>query len=210
MLTEFRSDTFGLAQAVCTRVCHDIGGPTGALAGALEMMAGEVEDAAEVARDAVQVIDRRLRFWRAAVGGVGQPLDAAALAGLAEGLTLGKRLSVSLGGMAPGASAEPALAQALLLAILLATESLPRGGTVRVSGSPETALAVQPEGPAAAWPAALSEVLRNRVAVPLTPRGVALPLLGMALAAGRVRLDLAEPTPGAPPPPLVLRAGDAA
>ena len=60
-----------LAQAVCTRLCHDLGGPAGALSGALEMLDGG-DDAVEVAQDAARSIDRRLRFWRAAVGGTGE------------------------------------------------------------------------------------------------------------------------------------------
>ena len=60
-----------LAQAVCSRLCHDLGGPVGALSGALEMLGEPGDDAAEVAVDAARIIDRRLRFWRAAVGGPG-------------------------------------------------------------------------------------------------------------------------------------------
>ncbi len=37
-----------LAQMVCTRLCHDLGGPAGALSGALDLLEGEGDDALDV------------------------------------------------------------------------------------------------------------------------------------------------------------------
>ncbi|WP_456305759.1 hypothetical protein, partial [Falsiroseomonas oryziterrae] len=90
------ADGLALAQAVCTRLCHDLGGPIGAVAGVLEMLGEGGDDAGEVARDAARSLDRRLRFWRVAVGGAAGELDTAGLAALTEGLTLGRRASVDL------------------------------------------------------------------------------------------------------------------
>lgn len=178
-----------LAQAVCTRLCHDLGGPTGALSGALELLDGAADEAGEVARDAVRIIDRRLRFWRAAVGGTAADLDGPALAQLAEGLTLGRRATVDIAGLAADAAVPPALAQPLLMAMLVGVEAMPRGGTLRVAGHPAEGIGLRPEGPGAAWPAGLPALLAGEKPV-LTPRGIALPLLTALAAAGRVRLDL--------------------
>ena len=53
-------------------------------------MLGEVPDeAVELARDAARIIECRVRFWRAAVGGTSAELDLASLTQLGEGLTLG-------------------------------------------------------------------------------------------------------------------------
>ena len=185
------ADGLALAQAVCTRLCHDLGGPTGALAGALELLEGEADEASEVANDAVRIIDRRLRFWRVAVGGAAGDLDAQALAQLAEGLTLGRRAQVSLEGVAPGTTVPPAMVQPLLLAMLVGVEAMPRGGTLRVAGSEAEGFAVQPDGPSAAWPVGLSALLGGDSPA-LTPRGVALPLLAATAAAGQVRLELRD------------------
>lgn len=192
-----------LAQVVCTRLCHDLGGPTGALSGALDLIEGAADDALEVARDAARIIDRRLRFWRVAVGGAGAALDAAALAQLAEGLTLGRRATVDLAGLAAGSAIAPALAQPLLLAMLAGVEALPRGGVLRVAGDPAESLSVWPDGPGAAWPAGLAALLAGEQPV-LTPRGVALPLLVASAAAGRVRLDLLLSAGASGPAPLLL------
>lgn len=190
-----------LAQAVCTRLCHDLGGPAGALSGALEMLDGG-DDAVEVAQDAARSIDRRLRFWRAAVGGTSGPLDVPALAQLAEGLTLGRRATVDLAGLAPDCLIESAIAQPLLLALLVGVESLPRGGVLAVAGSPARGFLLQPDGPGAAWPAGLHGIVAGGSPA-LTPRTIALPLLAATAEDAGLSLALV-PAPG-PPGALALR-----
>jgi histidine phosphotransferase ChpT len=189
-----------LAQSVCTRLCHDLGGPVGALSGALEMLDGG-DAAAEVARDAARSIDRRLRFWRAALGGPSGALDAAALAQLGEGLTLGRRATLDLTGLVPEFLIEATEAQPLLLAMLVGIESLPRGGVLRVAGSPAAGLVVQPDGPGAAWPAGLHGMLAGGRPA-LSPRAIALPLLEATAAEAGMRLRL---VPATDPPGLALR-----
>ncbi len=181
-------DALALAQALCTRLCHDLGGPTGALSGALELIEAPDDDAMEVARDAAQVIDRRVRFWRSAVGGASGELDAPSLAALAEGLTLGRRATISLEGLEPGCRVPAASVQPLLLAMLVAVEALPRGGVVCVAGG-QAGFAIRPEGTAAAWTPGLAEMLSG-LPPALTPRGVALPLLAATAAAAGLRLAL--------------------
>lgn len=184
-----------LAQVVCTRLCHDLGGPAGALSGALEMLGTPGDDAAEVARDGARIIDRRLRFWRAALGGPGGDLDAAALAQLGEGLTLNRRASLDLSGLAADALIPFELTQPLLLAMLVGMEALPRGGVLQVAGNPARRLTLLPEGPNAAWPAGLAALIAGE-APALTPRALALPLLAATAAMAGARLVL-EPGPGA-------------
>ncbi len=192
-----------LAQAVCTRLCHDIGGPTGALAGALELLEGPEDDAADVARDAARIIDRRLRFWRVAAGGASGDIDIPTLGQLSEGLTLGRRTMVDLDGLAPDTLVPPDVAQPLLLAMLVGVEALPRGGTLRVAGSLEDGFSLWPDGPSAAWPGGLPALVAGDVPVP-TPRSIALPLLAAAAAAARMQLDLPLAGAGSTPAPLLL------
>lgn len=194
-----------LAQAVCTRLCHDLGGPTGALSGALELLEGAADEATEVANDAARIIDRRLRFWRVAVGGASDGLDAAGLAQLVEGLTLGRRATVDLDGVAADVLVPPAMVQPLLLAMLVGVEALPRGGTLRVVGNTQDGFALLPDGPSAAWPVGLAALIAGDSPA-LTPRGIALPLLAATADAGRVRLDLPLGINGTGPAPLMLTA----
>lgn len=197
------ADPLALAQAVCTRLCHDLGGPVGALGGALEMLEDASDDAAGIARDAAGIIDRRLRFWRVAVGGASGELDAAALAQLTEGLTLGRKARMDLSGLAPDCQVSPEVAQPLLLAMLVGIEALPRGGALRVAGGPEHGFTLLPDGPHAAWPPGLAAVVAGEATV-ATPRGVALPLLAATAKAGKVKLDLLMGAVGQGPSPLML------
>lgn len=184
-----------LAQAVCIRLCHDLGGPAGALSGALEMLGLPGDDAAEVAQDGARIIDRRLRFWRAVMGGSGGDLDSDALAELGEGLTLSRRARLDLTGLEADALIPTELGPPLLLSMLLGVEALPRGGVLQVAGSPARRLTLLPEGPNAAWPPGLAALIAGE-APELTPRALALPLLAATAAAAGVRLAL-HPGPGA-------------
>lgn len=193
-----------LAQAVCTRLCHDLGGPVGALGAAIELLDAPPggDDALEVARDAVRLVDRRLRFLRAAIGGCGD-MGRDGIAALAEGLTLGRRVAVDLSALPAGLHLPAPLAQVLLLALWVGTEALPRGGTVRVAGDAAGGLCVRPDGAGAAWPAGLPAALAGDIP-PASPRGIAPVLLGTVAAAGRVRLDMTFGSGAAAP--LVLTA----
>lgn len=195
-----------LAQMVCTRLCHDLGGPAGALSGALELLDGEGDDALEVARDAARIMDRRIRFFRAAVGGAAGDCRHDELAQAAEGLTLGRKATIDFTGLAADILVPATFAQSLLLALWTGVDALPRGGAVRVGGTLREGLSVWPDGPSAAWPTSLTAALAGNE-ISLTPRGVAVPLLlGVVQAAG-LRLDLLLGTaPGAAP--LLLKSAE--
>lgn len=196
----------GLAQMVCTRLCHDLGGPAGALTGALDLLEGEGDDALEVARDAARIIDRRIRFFRAAVGGAAGECRRDDLAQAAEGLTLGRRANIDLSALSADMVVPAAMAQSLLLALWIGIDALPRGGTVRVGGTLAAGLSIWPDGPSSAWPVGLAAALAGDE-VALTARGVAVPLLIANSQAAGLRLDLLlGSTPGAAP--LLLSGPD--
>ena len=56
-----------LAQDLCARLCHDLVGPLGTMANAVEMV-GDDPDAAELAREAAASLRAKLQLWRAACG----------------------------------------------------------------------------------------------------------------------------------------------
>ncbi len=179
-------DTIALAQAICTRLCHDLGGPAGALSGALDLLDGPGDDALDVARDAARIMDRRIRFYRAAVGAGCGDCRLDEMAQLAEGLTLGRRAQVDLTDLEPNVVLPAHVAQALLLAMWVAVDALPRGGTVRVGGDMEGGFSVWPDGQAAAWPASLAAGIGGEAIIPHA-RSVAVPML---LALGGIRVAM--------------------
>jgi histidine phosphotransferase ChpT len=193
-----------LAQLVCARMCHDLGGPVGTVDGALGLLPSDEEEALSVAREAAEVLRRRLRLYRAAWGaglgdlGIGEVLD------LTEGLLSGGRARVSAEGIEPGHVLPEALAQVLLNALILAGEALPRGGVVRLGAAPDGGFVLLPQGQGAAWPAGLAAAIAAGGLDPsaqVTARGVVAPLLaGLARDAG-IRVVLAM---GAGPGPAPL------
>ena len=184
------AETTHLAESLCAKLCHDLSGPLGTVAGALEMAADDPESAAEslqLARDASGQMMRRLRLLRAAWGGDCGPLDAAGLMALAGGLP--PRITVEAGGLA-GQFPAPT-ARILVNMLLLAVDALPRGGTISLSGAPGDSVVLTVAGPVAAWPADVPAALANPASAATNdPHQIQAPLVAhLALAAG-LRLSM--------------------
>ncbi len=174
-------DALQLAELVCARVCHDLGGLVGTLAGTLELaQEGGDNEAVALGREAADMLVRRLRLLRAALGPVSEPLDAAGVADLAAGL--GERLRVDVCDL--GSRLLPAQQARLALAmLLLGAEALPMGGSLRLSTDAGGVLRVAASGPRAAWPSSVIQGLAG--APPESARTLFAPLCALlALSAG--------------------------
>jgi histidine phosphotransferase ChpT len=187
------TQTTQLAESLCAKLCHEMSGPLGTVAGALEMVSDDPETAAEslqLAQDAAFQMVRRLRLLRAAWGGDCGALDATGLAELASGLP--PRIQVEPGGLVGKFS--PPVARLLVNMLLLAVEALPRGGTISLSGAPDEDVLLLVSGVRAAWPSGLAQALADPSQAPLNdPRQVQVPLTAhLALEAG-LRLSLLFP-----------------
>ncbi len=153
-------DELSLALTLCARLCHDLAGTVGALAGTLELAAeGQDGDALALAVECAREVSARLRLLRAAWGA--NP-DGCNLQGLTAGLPGAERLAIDLSGLAPGLAEAPGRLAANLL--LLAAGSLPRGGSISLAGDNRTML-VEIAGPRAGWPAGLAACLADRTAL---------------------------------------------
>ena len=127
-----------VAQLLCSRLCHDLIGPAGAVNAGLELLDEDVaaDGAAAlalVARSARQMTDR-LTFFRVAFGfGGAGPVASMAEARKLAGLYLADS-NVTLDWPTDEGARAFALAAAKLLLnlVLLGSESLPRGGTLGV------------------------------------------------------------------------------
>jgi histidine phosphotransferase ChpT len=176
-----------LATTLCARVCHDLAGAAGALAGTLDLAAEDGDpEALALALCCANDLSARLRLLRAVWGRDGALPD---LAALASGLPGGEKLQVSCAALSPRLDdAWQRLAAMLLIA---GAAALPRGGRIAVSGGVEAGLVVAVEGPAMAWPAGLLRCLAGEegvAAAALSPRDVGFALaclharsLGLAL-----------------------------
>ena len=148
-----------LAELLATRLCHDVSGPLSGLVAALGEVGTDVE-ALPLALDAATALRRRLALLRAAWGAP-DGRDAAGLRALLGGVPRPDRLRLEFAGPIATRALPPLAARLLLNALLLATESLPRGGVVTVEGDPAGTLVLGIDGAGAAWPAGLAAMLAD-------------------------------------------------
>lgn len=130
-----------LAQLLCSRLCHDLVGPAGAVNAGLELAEdGDVDEATlGLMTESAAEITRRLAFFRVAFGAGGGKASVEGTLSLNEAQALaGDLLTESKSKLewAAGAHAPDALSatvgKVLLLMILVATDFLPRGGRISV------------------------------------------------------------------------------
>ena len=145
-----------LAFTLGARLCHDLAGTLGALVGTLELAAdGQDAEALELAVACAREASARLRLLRAAWSANPEQPD---LPRLIAGLPGAERLTVDLSGVAPELTEAPGRLAANLL--LLAAQSLPRGGSIRMAGDDGT-MQMEIAGPRAGWPPRLAACLAD-------------------------------------------------
>jgi histidine phosphotransferase ChpT len=128
-----------VAQLLCSRMCHDLVGPVGAVNAGLELLTeasvGSIE-ALDLALDSGAQVTRRLEFYRMAFGFGGAEgvmrLDRSH--DLAAGLLAGGGVALDWDTAPPWAERDVASASARLVLnlVLLGVEALPRGGSLTV------------------------------------------------------------------------------
>ncbi|MEO5337272.1 MAG: histidine phosphotransferase family protein [Magnetospirillum sp. WYHS-4] len=171
MLVDIRA-----AQLLCSRLCHDLVGPVGAIGAGLELLAEAsgpygadgADGALELVKRSSGEIAKRLAFLRSAFGLGG---------GAASGATLAEARKLTADFLSGGnialdwpdeaeASLGPAAAKLLLNLALLGSECLPRGGrlAIHVANLPDgLGVALVAAGPGARFRADVREVLVSQV-----------------------------------------------
>jgi histidine phosphotransferase ChpT len=197
-----------LTELVTARMCHDLSGLLGSLLGMLELLAEEIgaTEAMSISTDTANALILRLKLLRAAWAGQPEPLDLPRLAALAQGLAT-RRVTLDLSGLPETTVFPAAMGRLVLNLLLLAAESVPQGGVLRLDGGANDLIA-RLVGPNAAWPAGLIGMLADGATAQQaleSPRTVLPPLT--ALMARHHGLSLTSLLPSGPtplPPPLRL------
>jgi histidine phosphotransferase ChpT len=203
------SDPLRLAELVCARMSHDLGGAIGTLAGALELAEDPAvaTEALALANQAATELRHRMELQRATWGPAAGPLDLAALRNLARGLPHAKRCSIDFSALPEGTVFSPAFARVVLNLLLLAGDAMNGSGEVTLAGS-GTDLIIAIAGNRAAWPSGMASVLTSEAAAWAAlrdARSLQMPLTALLARAVGLRLSLLMPTgPGGPAPPLRL------
>lgn len=146
-MTVFALDPLDLAALLCSRVCHDVIGPVGAIINGLEML--DEEQGAEMRGFALELIKKsagqasaRLQFCRLAFGAAGSAgalIDTGDAATVARGLFAGERTELVWN--VPPLRMPKNKVRLILNLCLIAATAIPRGGIIEVtlSGAEKTA-----------------------------------------------------------------------
>ncbi len=164
-MTEPRIADLDLAALLCSRVCHDVISPVGAIANGLELFDDPEMDeetkqtALDMVRSSAKTASAKLKFCRiafGAAGSAGASIDMSE-AGETAAAFVGSE-KVTLDWQAPRENRPKQQVKLLLNMLLMAIAGVPRGGviTVRADGDTLTATA---RGERAKVPEAIAQVL---------------------------------------------------
>lgn len=199
------TESLELASLLCSRLCHDLLSPVGALSNGLELMAEEEspemrQRCFELLEQSARISAAKLKFFRlafGAAGGFGDMVPAEEPRGLIHDL-LGEQGRVALNwGVADTELHKPAV-KVLLNFALIGIAALPRGGTLDVGaelreGASE--IVVRATGQKVAFDAAIGRALDGSIAPDeLTSRTAPAYMLHLMAqgAGGGIRYALGE------------------
>jgi histidine phosphotransferase ChpT len=129
------------AALLVSRVCHDLVSPVGAVVNGLEVLEDERDatmraDAIKLVTSSAELAASRLQFARiafGAAGSAGAELDLSEVGRIVQGLVKGSKVEVEW--QAANVNWPKDWAKLLMNATLLAVDSLPRGGRIKVETS---------------------------------------------------------------------------
>ncbi|PZU95457.1 MAG: histidine phosphotransferase [Chelatococcus sp.] len=132
-MTAITLDPLDLAALLCSRVCHDVISPVGAIVNALEVLEEDDPSMRDFALDLIKKSARnasaRLQFARLAFGAAGSAgamIDLGDAGNVANGFLNDEKLSLDWD--APRALLPKNQVKLLLNLLILATQAVPRGG----------------------------------------------------------------------------------
>ena len=155
-MTLLALEPLDLAALLCSRVCHDVISPVGAIVNGLEVLEedkdeGMREFAFDLIRKSARSASAKLQFCRlafGAAGSAGASIDTGDAEKVARGLISGERTQLNWD--APRAFMPKNKIKLILNLILIAYACIPRGGVmnVNISGEgPDATLSVTVKGP---------------------------------------------------------------
>jgi histidine phosphotransferase ChpT len=198
-------DAVDLASLLCSRLCHDLMSPVGALNNGIELLADEQDPdmrdkCLELLADSARASANKLKFFRLAFGaggGFGDLIDTqeaeAALGGI-----FGPERRIELGWMVDGGKLPKGAVKLLLNLALLAGDALVRGGRLDVgaeTGGDALELVIRAEGPRILLDPALRETLaKGASAGPIEPRAAGAWLAHALAAEAGGTIQLSDPS----------------
>lgn len=191
------------ASLLCSRLCHDLLSPVGALNNGIELLADETDPemrarCLELMAESARATANKLKFFRlafGAAGGFADNVDTREARGALEGL-FGPDGRIQLGWMVSEPSLSKSAIKVLLNLALIAGDALVRGGRLDV-GAEGREIVVRAEGPRIVLDAELREALRGLPGPDgVTPRAAAAWLASELLRELGGDIMISEPDEG--------------
>ncbi|MES2754740.1 MAG: histidine phosphotransferase family protein [Pseudomonadota bacterium] len=192
------------ASLLCSRLCHDLLSPVGALNNGLELLADETDPAMrervlQLLTASASASANKLKFFRlafGAAGGFGETVDTREARTAIEGL-FAENKKLEIGWMIDEASLPKPAVKVLLNLSLIAGDALVRGGRLDIGAECEggrVEIVLRAEGPRII----LDEELRTALTgaapdVTVTPRAAAAYLAYALVAQGGGSIQVSEP-----------------
>jgi histidine phosphotransferase ChpT len=193
-----------LASLLCSRLCHDLLSPVGALNNGLELMADEQdpemrERCLELLNESARASANKLKFFRLAFGaggGFGENIDTREAKSALEGL-FGADKRVELGWIVEDDELPKGAVKLLLNLALIAGDALVRGGRLDVgaeNGEAGLELVIRAEGQRILLDPTLREtLLKGKSGGTVEPRAAGAWLSHSLAAEARSQIRLSEP-----------------
>jgi histidine phosphotransferase ChpT len=193
-----------LASLLCSRLCHDLMSPVGALNNGIELLADETdpemrEKCLELLADSARASANKLKFFRlafGAAGGFGEEIDTheaeVALAGL-----FGPERRIELGWVVEDDKLPKDAVKLILNLAMIAGDALVRGGRLDVGAErrhDEIELAVRAEGVRILLDPVLRETLSNGGGERVEPRAAGAWLSHQLVADAGGTIQLSDPS----------------
>jgi histidine phosphotransferase ChpT len=190
-------------ELVCSRLCHDLISPIGAVGNGLELMAEEadqelLDDARRLVEDSSTRAAALLQLYRCAYGNAGnQPAF-----GVNEAVKLAidafeaNRLTLTAS-VAGGVAWPAGFGKLVLNAILTVSEWLPRGGALSVTAENDAGFQIAAEGQQAACPKDAERLIQlDRNGIEVSAHNIQPYLTGFVASRQGYRLTVAQPRTG--------------
>lgn len=191
------------ASLLCSRLCHDLLSPVGALNNGIELLADEDDPemrarCLELLAESARASANKLKFFRlafGAAGGFADNVDTREAKSAIEGL-FGSESRVQLGWLVSEPAMSKGAIKILLNLALIAGDALVRGGRLDV-GVEGGEIVVRAEGPRLVLDHELRDALLGKVGDDgITPRAAAAWLVHSLATDMRGRIQISEPEDG--------------
>ena len=194
-------EALDLAALLCSRLCHDVISPVGAIVNGLEVLEDEKDEgmkvvAMDLVRKSAKQATARLQFARlafGAAGSAGAQIDLGDAESVARGLLNDERTTIEW--KLPRALLPKNRVKLLLNLLLIANSTIPRGGKIEVTplGEGESmGFRLKTQGPNARVPAAVPGLIAGTPTEGIDAHGIQPYYTGLVANAAGLSISIAS------------------